>query len=83
MKLENEQETVLQLEGKMPQVVVVALADSSVNISVRYWSNIADFWNLRFHILEEGKVRLEAAGIEIPFPQRDVHIHGQNNSITK
>lgn len=83
MNLVNEQETVLQIEGKMPQVVVVALEDSSVNISVRYWANIADFWNLRFHILEEGKSRLEAAGIVIPFPQRDVHIYGQDNSITK
>lgn len=83
MELVNEQETVLQLEGKMPQIVVAALADSSVNISVRYWSNIADFWNIRFHMLEEGKVRLEAAGIVIPFPQRDVHVYGQTNSITK
>ncbi len=83
MKLVNEQETVLQLEGKMPQIVVVALADSSVNISVRYWSNIADFWNLRFHILEEGKARLEAAGIVIPFPQRDVHIFGQAEPTVK
>jgi small conductance mechanosensitive channel len=83
MSLVNEQETVLQLEGKTPVVVVVALADSSVNISVRYWSNIADFWNLRFHILEEGKSRLEAAGIIIPFPQRDVHIYGQSSSVEK
>lgn len=82
-KLVNEQETVLQLEGKTPQIVVVALADSSVNISVRYWSTIADFWNLRFHFLEEGKVRLEAAGIVIPFPQRDVHVYGQTNAIAK
>tara|TARA_R100000935_G_scaffold13736_1_gene27405 strand:+ start:5881 stop:6729 length:849 start_codon:yes stop_codon:yes gene_type:complete len=83
MDLVNEQETVIQLEGKMPQVVVVALADSSVNISVRYWANIADFWNLRFLILEEGKKRLEAAGIVIPFPQRDVHVFNETNSITK
>ncbi|WP_432412666.1 mechanosensitive ion channel family protein [Rasiella sp. SM2506] len=83
MKLVNEQETVLQIEGKMPQIVVVALADSSVNISVRYWANIADFWNLRFHILEEGKSRLEAAGIVIPFPQRDVHIFGQAETTVK
>jgi len=83
LNLVNEQETVLQLEDKAPMVVVVALADSSVNISVRYWANIADFWNLRFHILEEGKVRLEAAGIVIPYPQRDVHIYNKHTDIAK
>ncbi len=83
MNLVNEQETVKQLEGKMPQIVVVALADSSVNISVRYWSHISDFWALRFLILEEGKARLEAAGIVIPFPQRDVHMYAETNDIAK
>ncbi|MAZ73563.1 MAG: mechanosensitive ion channel protein [Flavobacteriaceae bacterium] len=83
LNLVNEQETVVQLEGKTPMVVVTALADSSVNISVRYWANIADFWNLRFLILEEGKARLEAAGIVIPFPQRDVHIYNETPPITK
>lgn len=77
LNLVNEQEAVLQLEGKMPMVVVSALADSSVNLSVRYWSHLDDFWNLRFHTLEEGKARLEAAGIVIPFPQRDVHLYQQ------
>ncbi|WP_034259593.1 mechanosensitive ion channel family protein [Altibacter lentus] len=70
-----EQETVLKLEDKMPMVVVSELADSSVNLSVRYWSKNEDFWNLRWHILEEGKARLEAAEIVIPFPQRDVHLY--------
>jgi small conductance mechanosensitive channel len=83
LNLVNEQEAILQIEGKMPQIVVTALADSSVNISVRYWADIADFWNLRFLILEEAKIRLEAAGIVIPFPQRDVHLYSENNSAPK
>ena len=74
----NEQEKVLQTEGKVPMVVVSGLGDSSVNLSVRYWSHIDDFWNLRFYYLEEGKARLEAAGIVIPFPQRDVHLYKEN-----
>ena len=73
LNLVNEQETALKSEGKLPMIVVAELADSSVNLSLRYWAKNEDFWNLRWLILEEGKSRLEAAGISIPFPQRDVH----------
>ncbi|RDK88136.1 mechanosensitive ion channel family protein [Marinirhabdus gelatinilytica] len=78
LTLVNEQPEVIQLEGKAPMVVVAALADSSVNLSLRYWASIDDFWNLRWLVLEEGKARLEAAGITIPFPQRDVHMYPKN-----
>lgn len=83
LNLATEQETVLKIEDKMPMVVVTELADSSVNLSLRYWSKIEDFWNIRWFTLEEGKRRLEAAGIVIPFPQRDVHHYNlkqQNNN---
>ncbi len=73
LNLVTEQETVLKLEDKMPMVAVAELGDSSVNFTVRYWATNDDFWELRWLILEEGKARLEAAGITIPFPQRDVH----------
>tara|TARA_R110002012_G_scaffold57095_5_gene147087 strand:- start:97630 stop:98475 length:846 start_codon:yes stop_codon:yes gene_type:complete len=73
LNLVSEQETVLKLEDKMPMAAVAELGDSSVNITLRYWAKNEDFWALRWLILEEGKERLEAAGITIPFPQRDVH----------
>ena len=73
LNLVSEQETVLTLEDKMPMVAVAELGDSSVNLTLRYWAKNEDFWNLRWLILEEGKMRLEAAGISIPYPQRDVH----------
>ncbi|AFL80359.1 small-conductance mechanosensitive channel [Aequorivita sublithincola DSM 14238] len=73
LKLVSEQETVFNIEDKMPMVAVEELGDSSVNLTVRYWAKNEDFWNLRWLVLEEGKARLEAAGISIPFPQRDVH----------
>lgn len=81
LNLVKEQQTVLKQEDKMPMVVLVELADSSVNLGVRYWTKNEDFWNVRFHTLEEGKKRLEAAGISIPYPQRDVHLHTNNNNI--
>ena len=73
LNLVSEQETVLTLEDKMPMVAGAELGDSSVNLTLRYWVKNEDFWNLRWLILEEGKMRLEAAGISIPYPQRDVH----------
>lgn len=51
------------------------LADSSVNFAVRPWVNAADYWNVFFDTNEKMKKRFDAEGINIPFPQRDVHIH--------
>lgn len=72
MKLMEEQEGIMK--DPAPQVVVSELADSSVNLSLRFWALNDDFWNCHWFTIEEAKTRLEAAGIGIPFPQRDVHL---------
>ncbi len=61
---------------KDPAVFVVlgALADSSVNFTVRAWANSADYWPLFFDINEAMKKAFDADGISIPFPQRDLHV---------
>lgn len=56
------------MKDPAPQVMVAELADSSVNLSLRYWATNADFWDCRWHIIEEAKMRFDAEGIEIPFP---------------
>ncbi len=56
-----------------PQVMVMALADSSVNLNLRCWAKIEDFWALKFDLTRQAKERVEAAGCTIPFPQRVVH----------
>ena len=71
LSLLREQEDIL--EDPAPAVVVTELADSSVNLSVRFWAKNEVFWDRHFYTIEESKRRLEAAGISIPFPQRDVH----------
>lgn len=71
MNLLKEQEDIL--EDPAPAVVVTELADSSVNLSVRFWAKNEVFWDRHWYTIEEAKTRLEAAGISIPFPQRDVH----------
>lgn len=71
MALLQEQEDILK--DPAPAVVVTELADSSVNLSVRFWARNEVFWDRHWYTIEEAKRRLEAAGISIPFPQRDVH----------
>lgn len=62
------------LDDPEPVVAVSNLGDSSVDFVVRPWVNADDYWDVRFALLEEAKKRLDAAGIGIPFPQRDVHL---------
>lgn len=58
-----------------PVFVVGELADSSVNLIVRLWVNAGDYWGVKFDMTKAFKEQLEAAGITIPFPQRDVHLY--------
>jgi Small-conductance mechanosensitive channel len=53
---------------------VAALADSSVNFAFRVWVNSANYWGVFFETNEKIKKRFDAQGIQIPFPQMDVHI---------
>jgi small conductance mechanosensitive channel len=61
------------LKEPAPEVYVGALADSSVNLTLRFWANNDVFWAAHFHVMEEIKNRFDAEGIEIPFPQRVMH----------
>ncbi|MGR5237239.1 small-conductance mechanosensitive channel MscS [Vibrio alfacsensis] len=54
---------------------VLALADSSVNFVVRPWCKTEDYWNVYFDSTQAIKEALDEAGIEIPFPQMDVHFN--------
>lgn len=58
-----------------PVVAVAELADSSVNLVVRPWVAGPDYWAVRFDLIEGIKRALDGAGVSIPFPQRDVHVH--------
>ncbi len=74
-KLVKEQSDIL--EDPAPQVIVAELGDSSVNFSVRYFAANSVFWDLHWYMIEEGKIRLEEAGMTIPYPQRDVYFYDQ------
>ena len=66
-----------------PQVLVTGLGDSSVDLTLRCWTNRTDFWSLRFELNKKVKLWLDAAGISIPFPQRDVHLYRASASDLK
>jgi len=62
------------LKDPEPLVMVSNLGDSSVDLAVRPHVLPGDYWDVYFHVYEEGKLALDKAGISIPFPQRDVHM---------
>ncbi|MCB0516003.1 MAG: mechanosensitive ion channel [Chitinophagales bacterium] len=65
----------LVLDSPAAEVVVTNLADSSVNLALRPWVNPANKPRVTVDLLETGKLALDKAKIEIPFPQRVVHLH--------
>lgn len=62
------------LEDPEPAYAVRALADSSVNLHLRAWTTTADYWDVYWDLMEKLKPALEAQGLNIPFPQRELHI---------
>ncbi|MBW1786768.1 MAG: mechanosensitive ion channel [Deltaproteobacteria bacterium] len=62
------------LEDPAPQIAVSELADSSVNLVVRPWVKKEDYWGVKFDLTRKFKEAFDEVGIEIPFPQRVVHM---------
>lgn len=52
---------------------VTGFGDSSVNLTVRAWTDTSNYWDVYFYINETLKKEFDKKGIEIPFPQLDVH----------
>ena len=72
-------ENVLATEARLlrepaPVVAVSEMAASSINLVVRPWVKVADYWDVYFALTERLKVALEENGLTIPFPQQDIYI---------
>ncbi|HSQ69931.1 MAG TPA: mechanosensitive ion channel family protein, partial [Steroidobacteraceae bacterium] len=67
----------LVLEEPEPVIRLNELADSSVNFICRPWTKTADYWTVYWDITRQVKERFDAAGISIPFPQREVHVRSE------
>ncbi|GHA74081.1 mechanosensitive ion channel family protein [Cognatilysobacter bugurensis] len=63
------------LPDPAPDVLVYMLADNSVNLGIRCHTLNADFFITKCELTERIKKTFDAAGIGIPFPQRDVHVY--------
>ena len=63
------------LDDPEPMVKVHTLGDSSVDLIARPWVNRDDYWDVYWDVTREVKIRFDAEGVTIPFPQRAVHLH--------
>lgn len=71
LQIVRGQEKVLQ--DKPVSVFVDSLGESDVRIGVRCYAKTEDYWDARWQLTEELKLGFDENGIEIPFPQIDVH----------
>ena len=62
----------LIMKDPAPEVLVAELADSSVNLTLRFWTATENYWAAYWMIKAQLKTTIEAAGLNIPFPQRVV-----------
>ncbi|WP_455198654.1 mechanosensitive ion channel family protein [Kaarinaea lacus] len=74
----NEDERILK--DPAPVILLMELADSSVNFAVRPWVNSGDYWVVRSDLLENVKAKFDANGVSIPYPQTDVHLFTEQES---
>lgn len=73
MELINADDRILK--DPAPFIAVSALADSSVNFVVRVWTKSSDYWGVHFDMNENVYNKFNEVGLNIPFPQMDVHVH--------
>jgi small conductance mechanosensitive channel len=67
------------LDEPEPDVKLHTLGESSVDFVVRPWVKTDDYWDVYWDVTREVKLRFDAEGISIPFPQRDVHLYGTDS----
>jgi small conductance mechanosensitive channel len=68
------------LKEPAPGIALNTLADSSVNFNVRPWVKSEDYWGVYNDLTEQVKRRFDAAGLNIPYPQQDVHLYQHGSS---
>ncbi len=62
-------------EDPAPFIALTKLDSSSVNIVVRVWTLPQDYWSVYFEINESVYKEFAKQGLNIPYPQMDVHVH--------
>ena len=64
----------LVLDDPAPAALFTKQNDSSLDFVLRVWCKSADYWTVNFEVYEQVHAAMLEAGIEIPFPQMDVHV---------
>lgn len=71
------------LKDPAPTIKVSALNDSSVNLICRPWTGSGEYWNVYWDVTEAVKKRFDAEGLDIPYPQQDVHVYIQDTPVSR
>lgn len=79
----KKEERILTEEGKEPQIMVTNLGESSVDITLRIWSDRTDFFPLKVDTTKAVKEALDKDGISIPFPTRTIEMVNPANEDKK
>ena len=67
------------LKDPAPFIALHSLGDSSVNIVLRAWATKEELWNVYFALNERIYKEFPQHGLNIPFPQMDVHVHQEKD----
>jgi small conductance mechanosensitive channel len=62
------------LSDPAPVVYITAHGDSAVSVQLRVWVRKENYWDVNFAMIEQVKRSFDQLGVEIPFPQMDVHL---------
>ncbi len=66
------------LKDPAPEVLVMALGESSVELELRAWVKTRDFHKARSELTEATRSRIIEQGLSLPYPQRDLHVYHHN-----
>ena len=86
--IDRAREVILEVIASCPQilpepapaVVVTEHGDSAVTLQVRPFCASGDWWAVLTYMQEHVKKAFDEAGISIPYPQRDVHMHAASDN---
>jgi small conductance mechanosensitive channel len=68
----------LVLAEPEPLVAILKLTENSVIMRVRPWAKTSDYWQMNYNITKRIKERFDEEGLNMPYPQRDVHFLPEN-----